>query len=329
MSHNNTKFFLLRNNNFIQNNKKLSMKSKLRLQKSKANNTLRAYESDWLDFYDWCVHRNLQPLPAEPETIVNYMNDLADHAKANTVSRRLTAISENHKVAGYIDTNPCRDGLVRNALDAIKREKGTMQRGKTPILLEDLQQIVACFSSDSADIAAIRDKALLLVGFMGAFRRSELVQIDVEDLSFTKNGVLILVEHSKGDQEGQGVQVAIPYSSNSSICAVTALKAWIHNAQLTSGPLFRPLNKYKQIRSRRLTDQSVALVVKKYVSLAGLNAANFAGHSLRRGFATSAAQHDVDERSIMQQTRHKSEKMVRRYIEQGNLFKNNPLNKMI
>lgn len=318
--------FVLRNNNYIQNNDKLSTKSKKRLQKSKADNTLRAYEADWLDFHHWCMHRSLPSLPAEPETIVNYMNDLADHAKANTVSRRLSAISENHKAAGYVDNNPCRAGLVRNALDAIKREKGTLQRGKAPILAEDLQTITAY--CNTADIAGVRDKALLLVGFMGAFRRSELVQIDIEDLTFTPEGLIILVAHSKGDQLGQGEQIAIPYSANPDSCAVTAIKAWIQQAKLISGPLFRPLNKHKQIRNRRLTNQSVAIIVKKYAELAGLNPNNFAGHSLRRGFATSAAQYEVDERSIMQQTRHKSEKMVRRYIEQGSLFKNNPLHKM-
>ena len=159
---------------------------------------------------------------------------------------------------------------------------------------------------------------------MGAFRRSELVRIDVEDLTFTREGVIILVHQSKGDQEGQGEYVAIPYSSNPQVCAVLSLQAWIKLAKLRSGPLFRPL----KLPNQRLTDKSVALILKKYVALAGLKSLDFAGHSLRRGFATSAAQHDVDERTIMQQTRHKSEKMVRRYIEQGNLFKNNALNKM-
>lgn len=318
--------FVLRKNSFIENNKKLSQKSKNRMQKSKADNTLRAYEADWRDFYDWCSFRGLTALPAEPETIVNYINDLADHAKANTVSRRLSAISENHIAAGYEDNNPCRGGLVRNSLDAIKREKGTIQRGKTPLLFEDIQDMVSYF--DVNDIIGIRDKALILTGFMGAFRRSELVSIDVEDLTFSREGVIILVNHSKGDQEGQGEYVAIPYNSDSMMCAVVALKHWLNISQIMSGPLFRPFNKHKQIRERRLTDKSVALIVKKYAALAGRNADDFAGHSLRRGFATSAAQHDVDERSIMQQTRHKSEKMVRRYIEQGNLFKNNALNKM-
>jgi len=320
------KDFVLRKNEFIENNIKLTEKSKKRMQNSKAENTLRAYESDWLDFHEWCSHCNLQPLPAEPETIVNYINDLADNAKANTVSRRISAISENHKAAGFEDDNPCRGGLVRNALDAIKREKGTMQRGKAPILLEDLQEIAPYF--DIYDITGVRDKSIMLTGFMGAFRRSELVKLDVEDLTFSREGVIIIVHQSKGDQEGQGEYVAIPYNSDSNVCAVVALKHWLNASQLMSGPLFRPINKYKVIRDRRLTDKSVALIVKKYTALAGRNGADFSGHSLRRGFATSAAQHDVDERTIMQQTRHKSEKMVRRYIEQGNLFKNNALNKM-
>lgn len=318
--------FVLRKSHYIEKNQKLSAKSKRRLQKSKADNTLRAYEADWLDFYDWCGHLGLQALPAEPETIVNYINDLADHAKANTVSRRISAISENHKAAGYVEHNPCRGGLVRNALDAIKREKGTIQKGKAPLLLEDLQAIVPCF--DLSDISGVRDKALLLTGFMGAFRRSELVKIDVEDLTFTRDGLIILVHQSKGDQEGQGEYVAIPYNFNSSACAVVAVQNWLNHSLIKQGPLFRPLNKYKQVRQQRLSDKSVALIVKKYAGMAGFNAEDFAGHSLRRGFATSAAQHDVDERTIMQQTRHKSEKMVRRYIEQGNLFKNNALNKM-
>lgn len=320
------KSFVLRNNAFIEKNEKLSEKSKKRMRKSKASNTLRAYEADWKDFYDWCCHRKQCVLPAEPETIVNYINDLADHAKANTVSRRISAISENHKAAGFIDDNPCRGGLVRNALDAIRREKGTMQRGKTPLLFEDLQEIVPYFNT--SDLSGIRDKALLLTGFMGAFRRSELVRIDIEDLTFVREGVIILLHQSKGDQEGQGENVAIPYNSNADVCAVVALRHWINIAQLRTGALFRPLNKHKQIRERRLTDKSVAIIVKKYAAFAGFNADDFAGHSLRRGFATSAAQYDVDERTIMQQTRHKSEKMVRRYIEQGNIFKNNALNKM-
>lgn len=325
MEHKNDSF-ILRDNIYLDTNTKLSKKSKDRMKTTKSENTLNAYESDWDDFSAWCKYNHLIDLPAEPETIVNYINDLADHAKANTASRRLSAISENHAAAGFTENNPTRAGLVKNAIEAIRREKGTMQKGKTPILLEDIEDLEVFF--DENDIAGIRDKALILLGFSGAFRRSELVKINKEDLTFTREGLIILIENSKSDQLGEGAYLAIPYNPNRKICAVAALQNWIAVSNIKNGPIFRPFTKNRNIRQTRLSDKSVALIVKKYVELSGLNKEDFSGHSLRRGFATSAAQHDVDEFSIMQQTRHKSEKMVRRYIEQGNMFKNNALNKM-
>ena len=322
-----SKTFVLRKNDGIEQNLKLSQKSKRRLQKSKAENTLKAYESDWNDFISWCQYHQLPELPTEPETIVNYINDLADVAKANTVSRRVTAISENHIAAGFQTKNPAKSGLVRSALDAIRREKGTMQRGKSPILMEDIRELALCFADD---IVSRRDKALLFLGFAGAFRRSELVHIQIEDLTFSIEGLLILITQSKGDQYGEGNYVAIPYAPDKMICPVTAVQEWLESSGLyrQRGPLFRPFKRNKELRKEQLSDKSVALIVKKYIAQSGLNPDDFAGHSLRRGFATSAAQHDVDEYTIMKQTRHKSEKMVRRYIEQGNMFKKNPLNNM-
>ena len=317
--------FVLRQNARIEGNEKLSQKSKNRLKKSKSDNTLKAYEADWNDFAGWCRFHQQSELPAEPETIVNYINDLADDAKANTVSRRVSAISENHIAAGFQEDNPAHSGLVRSALDAIRREKGTMQRGKTPILMEDIQELAACFGED---IVSRRDKALLFLGFAGAFRRSELVHIQVEDLTICAEGLLVLIPQSKGDQFGQGNYVAIPYAPAENICPVTAVQEWLDSSGLYVGPLFRPFKRNKELREEQLSDKSVALIVKKYTALSGLDPTDFAGHSLRRGFATSAAQHNVDEYTIMKQTRHKSERMVRRYIEQGNMFKNNPLNTM-
>lgn len=321
-----TKTFVLRENSTIEQNNKLSKKSKQRLKKSKSDNTLKAYEADWNDFSAWCHYNELVDLPAEPETIVNYVNDLADDAKANTVSRRVSAISENHIAAGFLAKNPAKSGLVRSALDAIRREKGTMQRGKSPILMEDIRELALCF--DETDIVSLRDKALLFLGFAGAFRRSELVRVKIEDLTFSLEGLIVLIPQSKGDQFGEGNSIAIPYAPDERICPVTAIQHWIEAANLYSGPLFRPFKRNKELRDTQLSDKSVALIVKKYMALSGLDPANFAGHSLRRGFATSAAQHNVDEYTIMKQTRHKSEKMVRRYIEQGNIFKRNPLNNM-
>ncbi len=318
-------FFLCKNDN-INKNIKLSAKSKRRMNKSKADNTLKSYSADWNDFTYWCDIHKVNPLPCTPETIVNYINDLADHAKANTVSRRVTAISENHIAAGFHDDNPTKTGMVINAMQAIRREKGTFQHGKAPILMETMSLLADLF--DAGDLVSIRDKALLFLGFAGAFRRSELVGIDMQDISFTPQGLVVFIPQSKGDQLGRGSQIAVPYAPDPHVCAVTAVREWINAAGITSGPLFRGFKRNLEPRETQLTDKAVALIVKKCMAMLGMNPDDFAGHSLRRGFATSAAQHDLDALSIMRQTRHKSEKMVHRYIEQGNLFKENPLNRM-
>ena len=317
--------FMLVNNQEIAGNPLLSMKSKRRLSKSKADNTIKAYSSDWSDFSDWCAYHGVPDLPASPETIVNYVNDLADDARANTVSRRITAISENHIAAGFGRENPAKDGMVRSAISAIRREKGTFQHGKTPVLVETLYLLADCFGDD---IVSIRDKALILLGFAGAFRRSELVRIQMDELNFAPQGMTIFVPHAKGDQLGHGATIAIPYAPDPEICAVRAVEQWILAAQIHYGPLFRGFKRNLEVRRDQLNDKSVALIVKKYAGMAGFNPDDFAGHSLRRGFATSAAQHDIDALTIMRQTRHKSEKMVHRYIEQGNIFKDNALAKM-
>lgn len=320
----------LEKNRFIADNQALSSKSKRRLQSAKAPNTVKAYGADWRDFADWCDHHGVIALPAKPETIVNYLNDLADadaSIKANTVARRVTAISENHIAAGFDrDKNPAKAGIVRAAVASIRREKGTFQHGKAPILLETLSLFADGFITDT--LTGKRDRAIILLGFAGAFRRSELVGIQIKDLSFTPQGLIIFVPRAKGDQLGQGSTIAIPYAPDPRLCAVRAVRDWIEAAGLSEGALFRPVTKAGTLRGSSLSDKSVALIVKKYAALAGLDPKDFAGHSLRRGFATSAAQHDVDTLSIMRQTRHKSEKMVHRYIEQGNLFKENPLNRM-
>lgn len=319
--------FVLADNTALAENDALSEKSKLRLQSSKADNTIKAYSADWRDFADWCAHHEAQALPATAETIVNYINDLADNAKANTVSRRITAISENHIAAGFDrEDNPTKSGIVRFAMSAIRREKGTFQHGKAPILLETLQLIAGNFVGD--DLPTLRDKALILLGFAGAFRRSELVAVQVENLTFTPQGLVVFIPRAKGDQLGKGSTIGIPYAPNPAICAARAVREWLDVTGLKEGPLFRPFTKNQKLRNVQLSDKSVALIVKENIKKAGLDEREFAGHSLRRGFATSAAQHDIDTLSIMRQTRHKSEKMVHRYIEQGNIFKENPLGRM-
>ncbi|MBO6236466.1 MAG: site-specific integrase, partial [Schwartzia sp.] len=203
--------FFLRDNQAIEQNEALSDKSKRRLNRSKAENTVKAYDADWRDFLDWCRAHEKTPLPAAPETIVNYVNDLADNARANTVARRVTAISENHIAAGLsAEKNPAHDGMVRAAVAAIRREKGTFQHGKSPILLETLPLLADCFQGDS--LPTLRDRALILLGFAGAFRRSELVAVQVEDLTFSPQGLVVFIPRAKGDQTGKGSSVAIPFA---------------------------------------------------------------------------------------------------------------------
>lgn len=319
------KCFYLRNADVIADNEKLTDKSRHSIYISRADNTIDAYESDWNDFYDWCIHHDVSPFPAEPETIVNYMNDLADAAKANTVARRISALTENFDAAGIRD-NPCRFPMVKNALKGIKRMKGTLQQGKLPVLFDDIQDMVS--SLDGDPLVQARDKAILLVGFYGALRRSEIAGLDVEDLRFTRLGLLITLRNSKTDQQNQGQLVAIPYVENKEICAVTALKEWLNVSGITSGPLFRGFSRGHTVRKNRISDKTIALIVKEHVRLLGMDSADYGAHSLRHGFATSAAQHHVGEREIMRQTRHKSQTIVRRYIDEADRLIDNPIIKM-
>ncbi len=320
-----SKHFYLRHNDVLMNSSRLSLKSKQSILLSKASHTIDAYESDWNDFVDWCEYNHESFFPAEPETIVNYINDLADYAKANTVSRRISAISENFNASG-LASNPCHSPLVKNALRGIRRTKGTFQQGKTPVLLDDLEEIFETMEHiDAPEIQILRDKAILLVGFMGAFRRSEISALTVENIVFSPQGMEIFVESSKADQEGQGAVVAIPFIENSKFCAVRALKGWLRYSGIQSGPIFRGFTKNLEIRKTALSDKSIAEIVKKYVTLIGLDPAMYGAHSLRHGFATTAASYGVEERNIMRQTRHHSVNMVRRYINEANKFVDNPI----
>lgn len=319
------KYFYLHNSDIIAANTKLTDKSRQSIYISRAENTINAYESDWNDFYDWCAHHHVQAFPAEPETIINYINDLADNAKANTVARRISALTENFDAAGIKD-NPCRLPIVKNALKGIKRMKGTMQRGKLPILFDDIREMLHCIEGD--ELQQARDKSILLIGFYGAMRRSEIAGLDMEDLRFTRLGLLITLRKSKTDQMDQGQMIAIPYVEDKEICAVQALKDWIARSGITTGPVFRGFTRGHGIRKNRISDKSIALLVKRYVGLVGMDPKDYGAHSLRHGFATSAAQHHVEERQIMRQTRHKSQTIVRRYIDEADKLIDNPIFKI-
>ena len=285
---------------------------------AKAPNTVRAYRSDWTDFTYWCESQGVGALPASPETVAAYLTDLSQVAKPSTLARRLSSISQAHQAAGH--ETPTRHATVRAVWAGIRRTKGTAQEGKTPAVLADVRAMVGALPNS---LTGIRDRALLLLGFAGAFRRSELVSLDIADVEEVAEGLVVIIRRSKTDQEAQGRKVGIPYGSHLETCPVRAVKAWLEAAQLRGGSLFRAVSRHGQVSEARLSDRAVALVVKRRAQAAGLDPDNFAGHSLRAGFATAAAAAGVPERAIMAQTGHKSLPILRRYIREGSIFRDN------
>ena len=268
---------------------------------SKAENTLRGYRTDWKDFYAWCGAHDLCPLPASPETVASYIAECAGRLKVGSVQRRLNAIAEAHKAIAR--ESPTRSAMVQATMKGIRRTNGTAPTQKAPILTADIRAMV-----DATDdgIIGTRDSALILLGFAGAFRRSELVGLDVEDCAFSKDGLTITLRRSKTDQDSAGRKIGIPYGSNPETCPVRVLQDWIAQAAITGGPLFHSITRHGKVRPDRLTGLDVARVVKKLAKRAGLDAAKYAGHSLRAGHATTAAISGASERSIMNQTGHRS-----------------------
>jgi len=293
------------------------------IRASKAQNTLRGDQSDWRDFCGWCAAHGLGPLPATPEGVASYIAECANHLKVGSIQRRLNAIAEAHKAVGL--ESPTHAAIVANTMKGIRRTKGTAARQKAPTLTDDIRAMV---NAADAGIIGARDRALILLGFAGAFRRSELVALDVVDCAFGKDGLTVTLRRSKTDQEGAGRKVGIPYGSNPDTCPVRVLLGWLELAGITTGPLFRSTNRHGQVQAGRLAGIDVARVVKKLAQRAGLDATKYAGHSLRAGHATSAAIAGASERSIMNQTGHRSAQMVRRYIREGSLFRENSAGKL-
>ena len=297
------------------------------LKSSKANNTLRAYKSDFKDFGSFCAKHSFDALPTDPKIVSLYLTHLSKNAKISTLRRRLVSISMIHKIKGhYLDT---KHPLIIENLMGIKRTKGSIQKGKKPLLINHLKLIINVINEQSfEEIKKARDKAIVLIGFGGGFRRTELVSLDHEDLEFVPEGLKIVIKRSKTDQFGEGMTKGLPYFSNHDYCPVMNLKKWLELSKIKTGPIFRRFAKGSSITNNRLTDQTVVLLIKNYLNLAGIDNSNFAGHSLRSGFATVAAESGADERSIMAMTGHKTTQMVRRYIKEANIFKNNALNKV-
>ena len=295
--------------------KNLEAETLKNLKNSKSLNTIRAYRSDFRDFKDFCDRNKLSSLPTNPKILAIYMTHISKNSKFSTLKRRLASIKVIHKAKGhYLDI---KHPLIVENLLGIKRKIGSYQKAKKPILINDLKLIIkAIDQSDEKFLKKLRDKSLILIGFAGGFRRSELVDLNIEDIEFVSEGVKIFVKRSKTDQSGEGLIKAIPFFINEELCPVKALKSYINQKSINKGKLFE------------ISDKSVALIIKKYVELAGLEKNKYSGHSLRSGFATSTAEMGAEERSIMAMTGHKSNQMVRRYIKEADLFKNNALNKL-
>ncbi len=288
------------------------------MSSAKAHNTLKAYQKDWQDFSLFCLETGLDALPASPDTLITYLTARADTHKVSTLERRIASISQAHQAAGL--PTPTGDMQVRVLMQGIRRVKGTAQRGKSPAVTSDIKAMVNVLPDN---LLGIRDRALLLLGFSGGFRRSELVALDVENLNFTREGLIVTIMKSKTDQEAAGRCIGIPYGSHIESCPVRSLQLWLEASGIEVGPLFRSVNRHGNLQEGRLSDKAVALIVKRTAEAAGLDSSKYSGHSLRAGLATSAAAAGVSERAIMAQTGHKSEAMVRRYIREGSLFLNN------
>lgn len=290
-----------------------------------APNTLRGYQSDWKDFLKWCKKKNHHPMPASPDDVALYARHCAVSLKLkiSTVQRRMAAISEAHKRSG--NPSPTHEWVVKQTMRRLRREHGTPAKGKSPLLTEDIKNIVEQIPTT---LSGHRDKALLLLGFAAALRRSDLVNLDVEDLSKADEGLIIMVRKGKTDQVRNGRKIAIPFGQNPETCPVTAVLAWINMAGINRGPLFRGMTKFDRPREARLSDRIVAEIVKKHCKALGKRASLFSGHSLRSGFATSAAIAGASERSIQKQTGHANLNVLRRYIRDAEVFRDNAVSKL-
>jgi integrase len=294
------------------------------LASAQARHTIRGYRSSFRQFESWCRAAGLSALPATSETVALYLAAQASRLTVSTLEHHLAAIRKAHQAAGleFAGTDHL---LIAETLKGIKCTHGTAPKQKAALLTEDLRLMLRMLP---ATLQGTRDRALLLIGFAGAFRRSELVALNVSDLKFEDEGLLVSILRSKTDQEGAGRQVALPYGLHAPTCPVRTLQQWLEEAKITEGPVFRPVGKGGRLRPGRLTGHAVAGVVKRCAKTAGLPVEALSGHSLRAGFVTSAARAGEPERRIMRQTGHKSVEMVLRYVRQANAFTENAVHSL-
>jgi integrase len=301
---------------------------------ARAANTRRAYASDWEHFSAWCKDHRLTPLPAKPGTVAGYLADHAERLKVSTLGRRLAAIRAVHAYAGKpLDLN---SQALRDVWAGIRRKHGTRPTKKRALVTADLRKAIAALPDN---MLGKRDRALLLVGFASAMRRSELSNLVVGDqqghhVSFTDNGLLIELWRSKSDQEGQGIIIGIPFGSRVQTCPVRALRAWLEAAGISEGPVFRQVTRHGHVGSSAITGHGIALAVKQAVyrsaildghdeAAAASMAATVGGHSLRAGFVTAADAAGAPISKVMEQARHARFETTRGYIREADAFRDN------
>jgi len=289
------------------------------LRNTRAPNTYKAYAADWKHFDTWCAAHGRPALPASAETVMLYLGELGGAGKRlNTITRRLAAIAQVHRFAGL--DSPSQERPVRQLLAGMRRTHGMAAHGKEALLSDDVRAIVRQLGDS---LREVRDRALLLIGFAGAFRRSELVAIRFEDVRYVPEGLIVHLRRNKTDQEGQGREVPIPFGSRTETCPVAALRAWTARAGIEADAIFRGIDRHGRLSDNALTPTSVALIVKERATAAGYDPAVYSGHSLRAGFVTSAALGGAPEWAIMKQTGHRSRAMLDRYIRVASRFRGN------
>ena len=289
------------------------------LSHAKAENTREAYRKAFAGFAAWCRESGAPSLPSTPDTVVRYLTARMQAGKKYaTIALDLSAINSAHGFSGH--PAPGNDPYVKEAMASARRVLGTAQRQVAPLMPKQLQRVCSFLP---LGLLGARDRAILLLGFCGAFRRSELVALTVADLTFSADGLVVLLRRSKTDQEARGQTKGIPPSQDGKLCPVRAVKNWLEWAKISEGPLFREVTRYGTVGSTALTDHSIAKMVKRSLVAAGIDPAPYSGHSLRAGFATAAAEEGLDGTAIQRQTGHKSLEMLNRYVRRANLFKNN------
>jgi integrase len=295
---------------------------------AKSASTRREYARDWADFERYCHSRNLPALPAEPQTVARYAATLAGTLKIASIRRRMVAISQVHQQ--HNAPPPTAHQLVREVLTGIGNTHGSAVRQKEALTLDLLRAALLTLQRDRNALKACRDRALLLLGFAGAFRRSELAALDVADLRFDRRGLIVTLRRSKTDQICAGREVAIPIVHVETMCAVRATREWLNVSKVTEGAVFRTFSmprrrgETSQLQTQRIDPKDVARLVQRVMRNAYIDG-DFAAHSLRAGFVTSAAQKRIPEVDIQRVTGHRSIMTLRRYVRRATLFEDTPL----